>query len=65
MTLTMNRPAARNALSPQMLVRSRGLPPDRALQIEEEVSAVVMSSRDAREGPRMFKEKRKPRLIGA
>jgi enoyl-CoA hydratase/carnithine racemase len=82
MTLTMNRPEARNALSPQMLVklaengplavrkikegvlRTSGLPLDHALQIENEVSAAVMASKEAREGPRAFKEKRKPRFIG-
>ena len=46
------------------VVRSSGLPLDRALEIENEVSAVVMSSKDAREGPRAFAEKRKPRFIG-
>jgi enoyl-CoA hydratase/carnithine racemase len=44
--------------------RSSGLPLDRALAIEDEVSAVVLASRDAREGPRAFREKRKPRFTG-
>jgi len=46
------------------VVRSSGLPLAAALAIEDEVSAVVLSSRDAREGPRAFKEKRKPRFTG-
>ena len=46
------------------LIRTSGLPLDRALEIENEVSAAVMSSKDAREGPRAFKEKRKPRFTG-
>ena len=46
------------------VVRSSGRPLDEALEIENEVSAAVMSSKDAREGPRAFKEKRKPNFIG-
>ncbi len=46
------------------VVRSSGLPLDRALEIENEVSAAVMSSKDAREGPRAFAEKRAPRFTG-
>ncbi len=46
------------------VVRSSGLPLDQALAIENEVSAAVLSSQDAREGPRAFKEKRKPRFTG-
>ncbi|MDJ0852701.1 MAG: enoyl-CoA hydratase-related protein [Myxococcota bacterium] len=46
------------------VMRSSGLPLDQAYQIENEVSAVVMTSRDAREGPRAFKEKRKPHFTG-
>jgi enoyl-CoA hydratase/carnithine racemase len=46
------------------VVRSSGLPLDQALAIENEVSAAVLSSKDAREGPRAFKEKRKPRFTG-
>jgi enoyl-CoA hydratase len=38
---------------------------DEAFAIEREVSARVMSTQDAREGPRAFKEKRKPNYIGA
>jgi len=46
------------------VLRSSGLPLAEALAIEDEVSAVVMTSKDAREGPRAFKEKRKPRFTG-
>jgi len=46
------------------VIRSSGLPMDQALAIEDEVSAVVMTSKDAREGPRAFAEKRKPRFVG-
>jgi len=46
------------------VVRTSGLSLDQALRIEDEVSAAVMGSRDAWEGPRAFKEKRKPRFTG-
>jgi enoyl-CoA hydratase len=46
------------------VVRSSGLPLDRALEIENEVSAVVMTSQDAREGPRAFAERRAPKFTG-
>ncbi|MBW2232139.1 MAG: enoyl-CoA hydratase/isomerase family protein [Deltaproteobacteria bacterium] len=46
------------------IIRSSGLPLAQAYEIENEVSAAVMQSKDAREGPRAFKEKRKPNFIG-
>ena len=46
------------------VVRTSGLPLDRALKIENEVSVAVVTSKDAREGPRAFAEKRKPRFTG-
>ncbi len=44
--------------------RSSGLPLADAYQVENEVSAAVLTSKDAREGPRAFKEKRKPNFTG-
>lgn len=46
------------------VLRTSGLPMADALRVEDEVSAAVLASRDAREGPRAFKEKRKPRFTG-
>lgn len=46
------------------VVRSSGLPLAQAYQVENEVSLSVMQSQDAREGPRAFQEKRKPRFTG-
>jgi enoyl-CoA hydratase len=46
------------------VLRGSGLPLSDALRVEDEVSAVVMASKDAREGPRAFREKRKPRFTG-
>ena len=46
------------------VLRSSGCTMVEALRIEDEVSAAGMSSKDAREGPRAFKEKRKPRFTG-
>ena len=46
------------------VMRSSGLSLPEALKIEDEVSAAVMTSKDAREGPRAFKEKRAPRFTG-
>jgi enoyl-CoA hydratase len=46
------------------ILRGSGLPLDQAYEVENEVSAAVMQSQDAREGPRAFKEKRKPRFTG-
>ena len=46
------------------IMRTSGVPLEQALAIENEVSVAVMMSKDAREGPRAFKEKRKPRFTG-
>ncbi len=46
------------------VVRTSGMPLDAALAVEDEVSVAVMMSKDAREGPRAFKEKRKPKFTG-
>jgi enoyl-CoA hydratase len=61
--LAANGPLAVRKIKEGVL-RSSGLPMERALEIENEVSAAVMSSKDAREGPRAFAEKRKPNFIG-
>jgi len=61
--LAANGPLALRKIK-EGVVRASGRPLDEALQIENEVSAVVMSSKDAREGPRAFKEKRKPQFRG-
>ncbi|MEO2091956.1 MAG: DUF1549 domain-containing protein, partial [Gemmataceae bacterium] len=46
------------------ILRCSGLPLDQALEIENEVSAVVMTSEDAREGPLAFAQKRAPEYKG-
>ncbi len=61
--LAANGPLAVRKIKEGVL-RSSGLPLDQAYQVENEVSAVVMSSKDAREGPRAFKEKRAPNFTG-
>jgi len=44
--------------------RTSGVPIEAAHEIENECSAVVMQSEDAREGPRAFMEKREPVFTG-
>jgi enoyl-CoA hydratase len=65
---SLTRLAANGPLAVQKvkegIMRSSGLSLDRAYQVENEVSAVVMQSKDAREGPRAFKQKREPNFIG-
>jgi len=46
------------------VVRSSGLSLADALRIEDEVAIAVLTSKDAREGPRAFREKRPPRFTG-
>ena len=46
------------------VLRTSGVPLADALKVEDEVSIAVLTSRDAREGPRAFKEKRKPNFTG-
>jgi enoyl-CoA hydratase/carnithine racemase len=61
--LAANGPLAIRKIKEGVL-RSSGLPLERAYAVEREVAAAVMASRDAREGPRAFKEKRRPRFAG-
>lgn len=61
--LAQNAPLAVRKIKEGVL-RSSGLTLTEALKIEDEVSAAVLSSKDAREGPRAFKEKRKPKFTG-
>ena len=61
--LAANGPLAVRKIKEGVL-RSSGLPLEQAYQVENEVSAVVMASKDAREGPRAFREKRKPKFTG-
>jgi enoyl-CoA hydratase len=63
MKIAANGPLAVRKIKEGVL-RTSGLPLGLALEIENEVSAAVMTSKDAREGPRAFKEKRKPRFTG-
>jgi enoyl-CoA hydratase len=61
--LSANGPLAIRKIK-EGVVRSSGEPISRALEIENEVSVAVLSSKDAREGPKAFKEKRKPSFTG-
>lgn len=61
--LAANGPLAVRKIKEGVL-RSSGRPLAEALAIEDEVAAAVMTSKDAREGPRAFKEKRPPRFTG-
>lgn len=61
--LAENGPLAAQKIKEGVL-RSSGRPLADALKIEDEVSVAVLSSKDAREGPRAFKEKRKPKFTG-
>src|SRR5262249_31486597 len=55
--LAANGPLALRKIKEGVL-RASGRPLEEALRIEDEVSAAVMRSRDAREGPRAFRERR-------
>jgi enoyl-CoA hydratase len=61
--LAKNGPLALRKIK-EGVIRTSGRPIDEALQIENEVSAAVITSNDAREGPRAFKEKRQPKFTG-
>ena len=61
--LARNGPLAVRKIK-EVVLRSNGLPLLEAFEIENECSAAVMVSRDAREGPRAFREKRDPVFTG-
>jgi enoyl-CoA hydratase len=61
--LAANGPLALRKIKEGVL-RTSGRPLDEALRIESEVAAAVMASKDAREGPRAFQERRPPRFVG-
>jgi enoyl-CoA hydratase len=57
--LAKNAPLSLRAIK-QAVLQTSGLPLDEAYSIENGISAGVMASEDAREGPRAFMEKREP-----
>ena len=61
--LAANGPLALRKIKEGVL-RASGRPLEEALRIESEVSAAVMASQDAREGPRAVRERRPPRFTG-
>jgi len=61
--LARNGPLALRKIK-ECVLRTSGIPINDAFNIENECSAVVMTSKDAREGPRAFVEKREPNFIG-
>lgn len=61
--LAKNAPLALRAIK-EAVIRTNGLPLEQAYEIEHEISARVMRSKDAREGPRAFMEKREPVFTG-
>ena len=61
--LARNGPLALRKIK-EAVLRTSGEPLARAYEIENECSAAVMASRDAREGPRAFMEKREPVFTG-
>jgi len=61
--LVRNGPLAVRKIK-EVVLRTNGVPLSEAFAIENECSAQVMSSKDAREGPRAFREKREPVFTG-
>ena len=60
LTVTLNRPEAKNALMRMLREIDESYSEAEALEKEIEIGGPVFASKDAREGPRAFKEKRKP-----
>jgi enoyl-CoA hydratase len=48
----------------ETVLRGLSVSPEEGFQIENETSQIVMQTEDAKEGPRAFIEKRKPRYAG-
>lgn len=61
--IASNGPLAIQAIK-SCALRTEGLPLEEAYAIERELSAQIMMSRDAQEGPRAFMEKRTPEYRG-
>jgi enoyl-CoA hydratase/carnithine racemase len=61
--LAKNAPIALRTIK-EAVLRTSGLPLEDAYRIEFELSAVVTGSKDAREGPKAFMEKREPVFTG-
>lgn len=61
--LARNGPVALRKIK-EAVIRTSGLPLEEAYAIERECAAAVTSTRDAREGPRAFMEKRTPVFTG-
>ncbi len=61
--LARNAPLALRAIK-EAVLRTSGLPLEEAYEIEYQLAASVMRSRDAREGPKAFMEKRDPVFEG-
>ncbi|MBL0418719.1 enoyl-CoA hydratase/isomerase family protein [Ramlibacter sp. AW1] len=61
--IAANGPVAVQAVKHAVQAAS-GRPLDEGFRIEDEAKRLVMSSEDAREGPRAFMEKREPRYLG-
>ncbi len=61
--LVRNGPLAVRKIK-EVVLRTNGFPLHDAFEIENACSGVVMASKDAREGPRAFREKREPVFTG-
>jgi len=62
--LSRNGPLAIKKIK-ECVIKTSGVPINEAFSIEDAISAQVMVSKDAREGPKAFVEKREPHFIGA
>lgn len=61
--LARNGPLATRKIK-ECVIRTSGVPINDAFAIEDAISAEVIMSKDAREGPRAFVEKREPKFVG-